>query len=247
MKIAVALKQVPDLVEELEVDESGKGLDTEYLKFRINEYDEHALEEAICIKETGQADEVTAFAFECEDTERMLFGALAKGADRAVMLRGDTPANSHQLARAFADAFGSGYDLIMTGVQSVDDRDGQIAPILSTILQYPSISVVTHVEIQGGSGLIHKEYFGGLMAEFEVELPAVLGIQAARQTPRYAPVSKVRQIQQSASIEEITVKTQVDGVVSEIGSMAPPEKVAGAKMLGSVDELIEVLRENGVV
>ena len=41
------------------------------------------------------------------------------------------------------------------------------------------------------------------MAEYEVDLPAVLGIQAARQTPRYAPVSKVRQIQQSTTIEEI--------------------------------------------
>ncbi|GIT70402.1 MAG: hypothetical protein Ct9H300mP28_02160 [Pseudomonadota bacterium] len=45
MKVAVLLKQVPDLAEELEVDESGKALDTEYIKFRLNEYDEHALEE----------------------------------------------------------------------------------------------------------------------------------------------------------------------------------------------------------
>ncbi len=46
MKIAVALKQVPDLVEELEVDDSGKSLDTEYLKLKVNEFDDHALEEA---------------------------------------------------------------------------------------------------------------------------------------------------------------------------------------------------------
>ncbi len=51
MKIAVLLKQVPDLAEELEVDDSGKALDTEYIKFKLDEYDEHALEEAVCLKE----------------------------------------------------------------------------------------------------------------------------------------------------------------------------------------------------
>ena len=55
MKIAVLLKQVPDLAEELEVDDSGKALDTEYIKFKLDEYDEHALEEAVCLKEAGQA------------------------------------------------------------------------------------------------------------------------------------------------------------------------------------------------
>ena len=67
MKIAVLLKQVPDLAEELEVDDSGKALDTEYIKFRLNEYDEHALEEAVCLKEAGQASEVIAIALDGEE------------------------------------------------------------------------------------------------------------------------------------------------------------------------------------
>ena len=70
MKIAVLLKQVPDLAEELEVDDSGKALDTEYIKFRLNEYDEHALEEAVCLKEAGEANEVTAIALDGEEVEK---------------------------------------------------------------------------------------------------------------------------------------------------------------------------------
>ena len=69
MKIAVLLKQVPDLAEELEVDDSGKALDTEYIKFRLNEYDEHALEEAVCLKEAGQSSEVTAIALDGEEVK----------------------------------------------------------------------------------------------------------------------------------------------------------------------------------
>ena len=246
MKIAVALKQVPDLSEELEVDDSGKALDTEYLKFRLNEYDEHALEEAVCLKEAGQVDEVVAIAVDGEDTDKMLFSAMAKGVDRVVKLTGGEPSDSHQFAQAFAGVLGGDYDLILTGVQSVDDRDGQMGPILSTLLDVPCVSVVTRVEIQGGNASVHKEYFGGLTGEFAVQLPAVLGIQAARQTPRYAPVSKVRQIQQSASIEEVAIASLGDGAGSEVSAMSPPEKGSGAKMLGSVEDLIEVLQEKGV-
>ena len=49
MKIIVLLKQVPDLVEDLEVDASGKTLDRSDIKFKLNEYDDHALEEAILL------------------------------------------------------------------------------------------------------------------------------------------------------------------------------------------------------
>jgi electron transfer flavoprotein beta subunit len=105
---------------------------------------------------------------------------------------------------------------------------------------------VTRVD-GGSSGVtVQKEYFGGLMAAFDVQTPAVLGIQAARQTPRYAPVSKVRQIQQSASIEEKSLNDSTDSAQSEVTSMAPPVKTGGAKMLGSVDELVELLKEKGV-
>ncbi len=246
MKIAVLLKQVPDLAEELEVDDSGKALDTEYIKFRLNEYDEHALEEAVCLKEAGEATEVTAIALDGEDVDKALFTAMAKGADKALKLAGAEAEGSRSAAALFSEALGSEYDLIMTGVQSVDDREGMMGPMLSAMLKIPCVSVVTRVDGGSSSVTVQKEYFGGLMAAFDVQTPAVLGIQAARQTPRYAPVSKVRQIQQSASIEEKSLNDSTDFAQSEVTSMAPPVKTGGAKMLGSVDELVELLKEKGV-
>ena len=121
MKIAVLLKQVPDLAEELEVDDSGKALDTEYIKFRLNEYDEHALEEAVCLKEAGQASEVIAIALDGEEVDKVLFSAMAKGADKAIKITGAEAEGSRSAASLFAEAVGTEYDLIMTGVQSVDD------------------------------------------------------------------------------------------------------------------------------
>ncbi|WP_041468762.1 electron transfer flavoprotein subunit beta/FixA family protein [Chloroherpeton thalassium] len=248
MKIIVPLKQVPDLVEDLEVDGSGKALDTDDIKFKLNEYDDHALEEALLLKEEGAATEVVVMAIDGDETDKMLYTALAKGADKAIKLTGDTPHDTHQLAQAFANAAKTeGCDLILAGVQSVDDRDGQLGPVLATYLGLPCISAVAGVKVQGSSVLVNKEYAGGMVAEFEMDLPGVLGIQAARQTPRYAPVSKVRQVQDSMSLATGSTGDLGAGAGSEIASMAPPEKSGSATMLDSAGDLLEILKEKGVI
>ena len=248
MKIIVLLKQVPDLVEDLEVDASGKTLDTDDIKFKLYEYDDHALEEAILLKESGAVDEIIAMAVDGDGTDKMLFTAIAKGADGAVKLTGGNPADSHQLGKAFSNVLASeSYDMIFTGVQSVDDRDGQLGPIIGSYLRIPCVSVVSGVKVSGDTAVIHKEYSGGMMGEFEVDLPAVLGIQAAKQSPRYAPVSKIRQVQETMSVIEASMGELGSGSGSSVASMAPPEKGAGAEMLEDVEALIDVLKDKGVI
>jgi len=248
MKIIVLLKQVPDLVEDLEVDVSGKTLDTEDIKFKLNEYDDHALEEAIILKESGSVDEIIAMAVDGNGTDKMLFTAIAKGADEAVKLTGGNPSDSHQLGKAFSNVLASeSYDMIFTGVQSVDDRDGQLGPIIGSYLRIPCVSVVSGVEVSGDIALIHKEYSGGMMGEFEVDLPAVMGIQAAKQSPRYAPVSKIRQVQETISIKEAPMGELGSGGGSSVVSMAPPKKGAGAEMLEDVEALVDVLKDKGAI
>src|SRR3990172_1275310 len=68
MNIIVPLKQVPDLVEELQIDESGRDLNREWLKYKLNEFDEHALEEALLLKEE-LGGQVTAIALESEEID----------------------------------------------------------------------------------------------------------------------------------------------------------------------------------
>jgi len=244
---AVLLKRVPDLVEDLEVDSSGTALDSEHLKLTLNEFDDHALEQALLLKESG-GGEVTAVALDSADVDKMLFTALAKGADRALKITGAGAVNgTRALADVFAQALGSvSYDLVLTGVQASDDVDGQLAPTVAANLGVPCIEVITGVEPGDGSVTVHKEYAGGVLAEFEMTLPGVLGIQAAPQSPRYAPVSKVRQIQDSATLDEVAGAGGGDSKFS-IVVMTPPETGEGAQMLESVEELIAVLDSKGVI
>jgi electron transfer flavoprotein beta subunit len=51
MNIVVPVKLVPDLVEELSIDPSGTALDTAWLRMIVNEFDDHAIEQAIILKE----------------------------------------------------------------------------------------------------------------------------------------------------------------------------------------------------
>ncbi|GIT07393.1 MAG: hypothetical protein CM1200mP30_10230 [Pseudomonadota bacterium] len=106
--------------------------------------------------------------------DKALFTAMAKGADKAIKLMGAETERGQSCRSLFAEAVGTEYDLIMTGVQSVDDREGMMGPMLSLMLKIPCVSVVTRVEGGDSSITVHKEYFGGLMAAFDVQMPQFL-------------------------------------------------------------------------
>lgn len=254
MNIVVPVKMVPDLVEELEVDASGCALDRSFLKLRINEFDEHALEEALLLK-ARHGGTVTVLAFDTGEVDETLFTCLAKGADRAIKITGEFQegVSSHAAAAVLARVLGSiPHDLILTGVQAADDRDGQVGILLASILGLPHVSVVSGVEpAAGGKAVtVRQEYSGGIMAELEVDLPAVLGIQAAREAPRYAPVSKVRQVMKAQKLEEVPAPAVEVGAGSTVSRLAKPETGGRAEILeGSpeevADRLVAILAERG--
>lgn len=208
MHIVVAIKEVPDLVEELEVNAEGTDLQRDDLRYKLNEWDEQAIEEAVCLKESGDGT-VTVVALDTGDVDIHLFTALAKGADRAIKVTGDfrKGCDSHTMAAALAPVIaGLSADLILSGVQAADDLDGQLPVLLATRLGLPHVSVVSGISVDGSTATVRQEYSGGIMAELEVTLPAVLGVQAARQSPRYAAVSKVRQLMKQATLEEVAAE-----------------------------------------
>lgn len=256
MNIIVPVKQVPDLVEELEINDEGTDLERDMLKYRMNEWDESALEEALQLKELhGGAVTVLTVISGDADVDEMLYTCVEKGADRVVKVIGDftEPPDSHRTARALAAAMRDmPCDLVLTGVQAADDLDGQVGVLLATCLDLPHISVVSGIEVDPAAhtATVHQEYAGGVMATFEVDLPVVLGVQAARAVPRYAPVSRVRQAMKTARIEEIEVSVAVGSGVT-VRRMFKPEAAGHAEMLEGepeeiVERVIEILRERGV-
>ncbi len=239
MKFVVPIKLVPDLIEELEINDDGTDLERDTLSYRINEFDDHAIEEALQLREAHRGS-VTVVAIERDETDKVLYTALAKGVDRALKITGvDEAAPTHVAAKAMCQALGGlDYDIVLTGVQAADDRDGQLGVLMASYLGIPHVSAVSDISLEGDVLTVHKEYSGGVMARFEVTPKVVLGVQSARQAPRYAPVSRVRQIMREAELEEIEADAAGLFPGSTVRRMFTPQKGEGAKMLeGSTEEI----------
>ncbi len=255
MNIIVAIKHIPSMADELEINEDGTNLDFDEVDFVLNEFDEHAIEQAALIKEAS-GGEVTVLGVDViEELDGVLHTALAKGADKAAKLVGDFEPgiDSHTQARWLADAIKEmSPDIVLAGVQAADDLDGQIGPMLAAYLGMPYVGVVTGVEVADQVATLHKEYSGGVVGKYAVSLPLVVGVQAAPQPPRYAPISKIRQIAKTVEIEEIEVDEDGPGAGLTLHQMAPPVSTGRAEMLdGDAEEvaerIVEIIKEKGLI
>ena len=137
MNIVVPIKQIPNLIDELEINSEGTHLDHDALQYVLNEFDEHALEEAVLTKESAGGTVTVIGVDTTGELNEALHTALAKGADKAVKITGDFPRGtaSHTQAKLLADAIkGLSPDLVFTGVQAADDREGQVGVLLGAML-----------------------------------------------------------------------------------------------------------------
>jgi electron transfer flavoprotein beta subunit len=98
---------------------------------------------------------------------------------------------------------------------------------------------------------VNKEFAGGVGAKYAVSLPMVVGVQAASKPPRYAPISKVRQIAQTVTIEEFSPSSDGADAGLTMKRMAPPVVTGHAEMIeGSSKEvaaqIVELLKSRGL-
>ncbi|TMK49559.1 MAG: electron transfer flavoprotein subunit beta/FixA family protein, partial [Actinobacteria bacterium] len=239
---------------ELELNDDETDVDREFLKFVLSEWDDQALEEALLVKE-ATGGEVVVVGFGDPDVELSLYTALAKGADKAVNLTGlgDGWIDSHTRAATLAGWLsGQDVDLVLAGVQAVDDLDGQLPALLGPRLGWPHVGVVISVEGKDSTIQVSQEFGGGKSARLEMKLPAVVGVQAARAPARYASITRIRQAQQAGGIEEVAVTKADAGAGIEVRRLFAPEKAGHAEMLtGSpedvADRILDLIRSKGLL
>lgn len=254
MDIVVPMQQTVDLVEELELNDEGTDVEREFLKFVANEWDEQALEEALMLKESAGGT-VTVVGIDETDVDGTLYAALAKGADRAVKLSGDfeSGVSSHQRAAILAAWLAEqSFDLVLIGVQSPEDLDGQTGVILANLLDVAHVSVAIAVEPHEGGVKVSQEFGGGVVQQLALSGRAVVGIQAARQAPRYVSISRVRQAMQEGGLEETAAPSVEASTGTTVRRLYAPESTSHAEMLeGDTDavvgRILEIVRERGLV
>ncbi len=256
MKIAVVVRQVPDLIEPLEIDASGKALDLGSASFILNESDDHALEQALLLKEAGGGT-VVVVALDFGDVDNTLYAAAAKGADRIVKIPLDDalPPPAAAAAAIYADAIKAlEADLVLVGVQAHDELCGSLSAFLAAALGLPYVGVIRGANAgpEPGTVTAYKEFPGAVKARMKVKLPAVLGILGADQPPRYVPVSRIRAAMKSTQFDEAAAAPPGREPPVSVCRLYPPASGSHAQMLpGSEAEvaarIVEILAEKGVV
>ena len=100
-KILVGLKRVVDYNVRVRVKSDRSGVETDGVKMSINPFDEIALEEALRIKERGEAEEIVVVSIGGSEAQQQLRTGLAMGADRAILVKSDDMPDPLARARIF--------------------------------------------------------------------------------------------------------------------------------------------------
>jgi electron transfer flavoprotein beta subunit len=255
MNIAVIVRQVPDLVEEFEIDQSGIMLDPGSISYVINESDSHALEEAILLKEKRGAV-VTVFGMDFGQIDDALFNGAARGADKLSKIVGDfEDANLTNVQRAEIIAQvlqGKQFDLILMGQYATDELDTQLAPLVAAKLKLPFIGGTRGLDLEGPAVIADKEFPGAIAARTTLTTPAFVGVLTAGSPPRYVPVSKLRSVMKTSAIEEIESGIPEVAALVKVQKMYFPEAAGQAEMLeGDVEEIagkiVDLLSQRGLL
>ena len=244
MNIVVCIKRTPDSEARIRLGEDGVSIDPSGVKFIISPYDEFALEAALQLKEARGDGEVALLSLGGEETQETLRQGLAMGADRAVLLKGESGVDGLAAAKALAAELKElNASLILFGMKGADMDQQQVGPMTATILGLPCATAVSEFRVEGEVATCHREVEGGVEV-IEVDLPAVITMTKGKIEPRYASLKGIM----AAKRKPMEVKPAQGGEARlTVRTLAyPPERPAG-RIVGegpdAVPELVRLLRE----
>jgi electron transfer flavoprotein beta subunit len=191
MKVLVAVKRVVDPDVKIHVRADGRGVETANVKMSMNPFDENAIEEAVRLKEAGQAGEVVAVSIGTSASQETLRTALAIGADRAILVDTDREVQPLAVAKVLAAvARREGVDLLLLGKQAIDDDCGQVGPMTAALLGWGQASFASRVALGDGAVTVTREVDNGTET-IECGLPAVVTADLRLNQPRYASLPNI--------------------------------------------------------
>ncbi len=247
-KILVGLKRVVDYNVRIRVKSDGSGVVTDGVKMSINPFDEIALEEALRIKERGDASEVIAISIGSSDCQQQLRTGLAMGADRAILI--ETSQEIEPLAAAgillkIIDK--EQPDIVLLGKQAIDDDNNQTGQMLAALWERPQATFASKIEISEGTASVTREVDAGLEV-INVDLPAVITTDLRLNEPRYVKLPDIMKAKKkpleviNADELGIDISPQFTAVSHE----APAEREKGI-IVDDVDALIAALKDKDLL
>ncbi len=251
MKIIVCIKQVPD-AKDVRLDPETNTLAREGVQSIMNPYDQHAVEEAVSLKEQ-LGGEVTVLSMGPPQAEEVLKQAISCGADNAVLISdrafagADTWATSYTLAKA-VQKIGK-FDLILCGKQAIDGDTAQVGPGLAIQLEIPFVTCIQKIREANDTELVMERMmddgYDVIAANYPVLLTVVKDINQPR-VPSLKGKMKAKKVQiQVLSAEDVgadSTKIGLAGSPTQVVDVFPPPPRGERSLLtGTIDEQVEQL------
>ncbi|WP_026758176.1 electron transfer flavoprotein subunit beta/FixA family protein [Sediminimonas qiaohouensis] len=252
MKVLVPVKRVIDYNVKVRVKADGSGVDLANVKMSMNPFDEIAVEEAIRLKEAGKADEVIAVSIGVKQAQETLRTALAMGADRAILVVAADDVHSDIEPLAVAKILKGVIDeeqpgLVIAGKQAIDNDMNATGQMLAALMGWSQATYANNIDIDGDHAVVTREVDGGLQT-IKVKMPAIVTADLRLNEPRYASLPNIMKAKKKPLDEKTADDYGVDVIprLEVVKTSEPEERAAGIKV-GSVDELVEKLKEAGAV
>ena len=252
MKVIVPVKRVIDYNVKVRVKADGSGVDLANVKMSMNPFDEIAVEQAIRLKESGKADEVIAVSVGVKQAQETLRTALAMGADRAILVvavddvhNDIEPLAVAKILKGIIDEEQPG--LVLAGKQAIDNDMNATGQMLAALTGWAQGTFASELDVDGDSATITREVDGGLQT-IKIKMPAIVTVDLRLNEPRYASLPNIMKAKKKPMDEKTPADYGVDVTPRlAVVTTAEPETRAAGIIVGSVDELVEKLKEAGTV
>jgi electron transfer flavoprotein beta subunit len=249
MKILVPVKRVVDFNVKIRVKSDGSGVELTNVKMAMNPFDEIAVEEAVRIKERGEASEIVAVSIGSAKAQDTLRTALAMGADRAILVKTEAAVEPLGVAKVLKHVVeNEKVDLVIMGKQAIDDDCNQTGQMLAALLGWPQGTFASKIEFANGKVRVVREIDGGLETVL-LSRPAVITTDLRLNEPRYASLPNIMKAKKKP-IDETTPEAlgaDIGSRLTVLGVAEPKTREAGIK-IDSVAALVEKLKnEAGVL
>ena len=248
MKLLVSVKRVIDYNVKVRVKSDNTGVETSNIKMSMNPFDEIAVEEAVRIKEAGNAEEIIAVSMGVQQCQETIRTALAMGADRGIHVKCDDelqPLAVAKLLRTLVEK--ESPDLVILGKQAIDDDCNQTGQMLAALLGWAQGTFVSALEVTGDKAKVVREVDGGL-EHLEINMPAIVSVDLRLNEPRYASLPNIMKAKKkpldSVTVEDLGVDITPRLTIVKVEE--PAAREAGVKV-ADVKELVEKLKNEAKV
>ena len=261
MKIGVCIKPVPSSDARVTISDASKGVDASvYSKRMLNPYDECGLEAAIQLKEKGLAEEVIVFMVAPDDkgTKDQMISSLARGADKGVLLNnaGLETVDCIGISRILSElAKKEDIGGLFCGKQSMDGEHSQVPSMLGEILDWATVTSISHLETEGSVFTAHTELGADTKAVVKGSFPVVFSCDKSLNKPR-TPNLKAKMSAKKKPFEKLTLDdlglSLDDTLVQDTNWTLPPQR-QGCKFIDAsnidtaVAELLGLLKNEAKV